>query len=39
MDIIVRTYEDRDIPEMIDIWNQVVLDGEDAGTYAVPAMP
>lgn len=28
MDIIVRPYEDRDIPEMISIWNQVVLDGE-----------
>lgn len=28
MDIIVRPYEDRDIPEMIGIWNQVVLDGE-----------
>jgi len=28
LDIVVRPYEDRDIPEMTDIWNQVVLDGE-----------
>lgn len=27
MDIIIRSYEERDVPEMVQIWNKVVEDG------------
>lgn len=27
MNIIIREYQDKDIPSMIDVWNEVVEDG------------